>query len=138
MVILRASYPNYNTQAALSGSITEDLDIFEADSPIILDISAIENGEIGEVYGISSQTFSLPGTDTNNKFFGNLFDLGATPNIAFQKSIDCQILNDGAEVFSGKLYIVDVITDQKGYTTYQVNVVNETCLLYTSPSPRDS
>ena len=126
MVILRASYPNTNIFASTPPKTVEDLDVFEADQAILLDISAVENGEIGEVYGISSQTFSLPGTDTNNKFFGNLFDLGSTPNIAFQKSIDCQVLNDGAEVFSGKMYITDVITDQKGYTTYQINVVNET------------
>ena len=54
-----------------------------------------------------------------------MFDLGATPNVAFQKSIDCQVLNDGQEVFTGKLYITNVITNQKGYTTYQVNIVNE-------------
>ena len=124
MVTLRAAYPNNNT-IITSGSIVQDLDVLEADQAILLEISAIENGDIGGVFGISSQTFSLPGTDTNNKFFGNLFDLGATPNVAFQKSIDCQVLNDGGEVFTGKLYITNVITDQKGYTTYQVNVVNE-------------
>ena len=126
MVIIRASYPNDSLLTPDPPKVVEDLDVFEADQPLLLDISAIENATIGEVFGISSQTFSLPGTDTNNKFFGNLFDLGATPNIAFQKSIDCQVLNDGEEVFSGKMYITDVITDQKGYTTYQINVVNET------------
>ena len=126
MVILRASYPNYSTLTSQTLLTVEDLDVFEADAPILLDISAIENGEIGDVFGVSSQTFSLPGTDVNNRFFGNLFDLGVTPNVAFQKSVDCQVLIDGAEVFSGKMYITDVITDQKGYTTYQVNIVNET------------
>ena len=126
MVIIRASYPNDSLLTPDPPKVVEDLDVFEADQPLLLDISAIENATIGEVYGISSQTFSLPGTDINNRFFGNLFNLGATPNIAFQKSIDCQVLNDGEEVFSGKMYITDVITDQKGYTTYQVNVVNET------------
>ena len=125
MVIIRASYPNDSLLTPDPPKVVEDLDVFEADQPLLLDISAIENATIGEVYGISSQTFSLPGTDINNQFFGNLFDLGATPNVAFQKSIDCQVLNDGEEVFSGKMYITDVITDQKGYTTYQVNVVNE-------------
>ena len=126
MIILRASYPNYQLLTPDPPKITEDLDVLEADQPILLDISAIENTDIGDVFGVSSQTFSLPGTDKNNKFFGNLFDLGATPNVAFQKSVDCQVLTDGDEVFTGKMYITDIVTDQKGYTTYQVNVVNET------------
>jgi len=102
-----------------------DLDVLSSEDPILLDISAIENTEIGSVFGISSQTFSPPGTDNNNKFFGNLYDLGSTPGVAFQKSIDCQVLTDGQKVFNGKLYITDIVTDQRGYTTYQVNVVNE-------------
>jgi hypothetical protein len=126
MIILRASYPNYALLTPDPPLVTEDLDVLEADQPILLDISAIENTDIGNVFGVSSQTFSLPGTDKNNQFFGNLFDLGATPNIAFQKSIDCQVLTDGDEVFTGKMYITDVVTDQKGYTTYQVNITNET------------
>jgi hypothetical protein len=117
MVILRATNDN---------GVKADLDVLENDAPIKLDISAVENATIGNVFGASSQTFSLPGTDRNNAFFGNLFDLGTTPAVALQDSIDCQVLTDGQEVFTGKLYITDIITDQKGYTTYQVNVVNET------------
>ena len=117
MVILRATNDN---------NVTVDLDVLEADQPILLDISAIENATIGDVFGVSSQTFSLPGTDKNNSFFGNLFNLGATPSVALQDSIPCQVLTDGQAVFTGRLYITDIVTDQKGYTTYQVNVVNET------------
>ena len=117
MVILRATNDN---------GIVVDLDVLEADQPILLDISAIENATIGDIFGISSQTFSLPGTDKNNQFFGNLFNLGATPSVALQDSIPCQVLTDGQAVFTGRLYITDIITDQKGYTTYQVNIVNET------------
>jgi len=117
MVILRATNDN---------GVTVDLDVLESNQPILLDISAIENATIGDVFGVSSQTFSLPGTDKNNQFFGNLFNLGATPSVALQDSIPCQVLTDGQAVFTGRLYITDIITDQKGYTTYQVNVVNET------------
>lgn len=117
MVILRATNDK---------GVKVDLDVLESDQPILLDISAIENATIGDVFGVSSQTFSLPGTDKNNQFFGNLFNLGATPSVALQDSIPCQVLTDGQAVFTGRLYITDIITDQKGYTTYQVNVVNET------------
>jgi hypothetical protein len=92
-----------------------------------LDISAIENASIGDVYGISSQEFAVPGNNIVNQFFGNLYNLGATPSIALQNSIDCQVLLNGAEVFTGKLYIRNIITDSDGYDTlYNVVVVNET------------
>ena len=58
MVTLRASYPNNNT-IITSGSIVQDLDVLEADQAIILEISAVENGDIGGIFGISSQTFSF-------------------------------------------------------------------------------
>ena len=92
-----------------------------------LDISAIENTTIGDVFGISSQDFSLVGSDGVNAFFGNVWNLGATPAIALQNSIDCQVLLNGAEVFKGKLYIKNIITDSEGYNViYNVIVVNET------------
>ena len=37
-----------------------------------LDISAIENVTIGDVYGISSQEFALVGNNEVNDFFGNI------------------------------------------------------------------
>ena len=92
-----------------------------------LDISAIENTSIGDVYGISSQDFSLVGSNEVNDFFGNLWNLGASGAVALQNSIDCQVLLNGAEVFKGKLYIKNIITDPEGYNSiYNVIVVNET------------
>lgn len=117
MITLRAINDN---------GVKVDLDVMDVNQPLRLDISAIENATIGSVFGVSSQTFSLPGTDKNNQFFGNLFDLGVDGAVALENSIDCQLLTDGQEVFAGKLYITDIITDQRGYTTYQVNLVNET------------
>ena len=73
-----------------------------------LDISAIENGTIGDVFGISSQDFALVGDNDVNAFFGNLFNLGASPSVALQNSIPCQVLYNGAEVFKGKLYIKNI------------------------------
>ena len=104
--------------------VTQDLDLFQEDE-LTLDISAIESGELGEVFGISSQAFALPGTHKNNLFFGNLFDLGITPATGFTKTIPCQVLYNGDEVFTGKLYIENVITNQQGDTIYNVVVVNE-------------
>ena len=59
-----------------------DLDLLES-IPFRLDISAIESGDIGKVFGVSSQKLTLPPSKTNNEFFGNLYDIGATPATSF-------------------------------------------------------
>ena len=46
--------------------VTTDLDV-DIDVPLRLDISAVQNTDIGKVYGIGSQTFYLPGTNKNNR-----------------------------------------------------------------------
>jgi hypothetical protein len=92
----------------------------------LLDISAIEAGEIGQIFGISSQTFTLPGTDTNNQFFNNLFDLGTTPAVGLTKTVPCQVLVNGAAVYTGKLYVNNIITDQYYDVIYNCVVINET------------
>ena len=107
-----------------------DLNIIDNVS-LRLDISAIESQEIGKIFGISSQTFSLPGTDENNQYFNNIFDLGTTPAVAFSKTAPCQVLVDGAAVFTGKLYIEDVVSDQYNNVVYNCVVTNETVDLKT-------
>lgn len=116
MIILRVTNDN---------GVVTDLTPLE-DIDLRLEISAIENTEIGVQFGISSQEFAIAGDNDSNQFFGNLYDLGATPAVALQNSVDCQVLTDGQEVFTGKLYIRNIITDQGDYTIYNVVVVNET------------
>lgn len=91
-----------------------------------LDISAIESGNIGKVFGVSSQRLTLPPSKQNNEFFGNLYDVGASGNASFIKTVDCQVLQNGTEIFTGKLYLESVVTDNKGNDLYNVVVVNET------------
>ena len=102
-----------------------DLDVFNEEA-FLLDISAIESGDIGQVFGISSQTFALPATNNNNEYFGNLYDLGADPSTSFIKTQPCQVLSDGVEVFSGNIYLDNVVTDEQGDTIYNAVVVNQT------------
>jgi len=114
-VILRATNNN-----------DEKFDLDLSDSPeFLLDISAIESQDIGKVYGISSQEFALPGTPTNNKFFNNLFDLGTVPAVGLTYTVPCQVLVDGAAVYTGKLYVDNIITDQYYDVIYNCVVVNE-------------
>ena len=49
-----------------------DLDVLN-EVPLRVDMSAVEVGELGRIFGIGSQGFTLPGTKKNNKFFKNNF-----------------------------------------------------------------
>lgn len=115
MVILQVR-DNYGVEA--------NLDILN-EAELLVDISAIESGDIGEVFGLSSQEFMLPGTDNNNKFFANMYDIGADLSIALNHSIYASVLVDGQEIFAGRMYVNDVLTDDKGYVMYKAVVVNE-------------
>ena len=102
-----------------------DLDVLET-VDIKVDMSAIEVGDIGEVFGVSSQAFTLPATKNNQDFLGYLDELNATNNVGFINTIPCQVLNDGIEIFTGKMYVNNVITNSKGDSLYEVVVVNGT------------
>ena len=116
VVILRATNDNQ-----------EKFDLEVVDSPqFLLDISAIQSDDIGKVYGISSQEFTLPGNQQTNQFFNNLFNLGTTPAVGLTHTVPCQVLVNGQAVYTGKLYINNVITDQYNNITYNCVVVNET------------
>ena len=52
-----------------------DLDVLEQ-TPIRLDVSAIENDNIGEIFGAASQQFTLPGSKKNNRFFNQAYKVG--------------------------------------------------------------
>ena len=105
----------------------EQFDLELTNSPqFLLDISAIEAGEIGKIFGISSQNFALPGNQINNQFFNNLFDLGSTGGVSFTKTAPCQVLVDGQSVFTGKLYLNNIVTDQYNDIIYNCVVVNDT------------
>lgn len=96
-----------------------DLDVDQATSPLKLDISAVEIGELGTNFGIGSQQFALPNTPTNNDFFNYAFDIGSDESgFTFQKSFACQILVDGGSIASGKLYFDSVTTNHKGKHFY--------------------
>ena len=116
MVIIRAK-DNFGNVA--------DLDVLQ-EAELRCDVSAIESGDIGRVFGISSQEFMLPGTDNNNQFFGNIFDLGAEPSVALNHTVFASLMVDGNEIFSGKMYINNVLTDDEGYVMYKTLIINET------------
>lgn len=108
----------------LYNSQTSDLDI-NTDIPLRIDMSAVENQELGNVYGIGSQTFDLPGTKKNNKFFNHAYDPGQQDIPAFYSSIPAWIILNGETMLEGKLQLQEVITDDDGYVTYKVSVTDK-------------
>jgi hypothetical protein len=82
-----------------------------------------------------SKTIILPGNDTNNKLFGNIFEFGnanlhnpAEPNVGYNfnatKSVPCIILVDKIQIFKGVLRLLEIIIDGK-HIEYEVAVFGE-------------
>ena len=101
---------------------TYDLDVRE-DIPLRIDMSAVENTEIGEFYGIGSQTFVLPGTKRNNRFFNHAYQIGVSNIPGFYNTVDAYIIQDGETLLQGQLQLLEIITSEKGkYTDYKIQV----------------
>ena len=82
-----------------------------------------------------SKTIILPGNETNNKLFGNIFEFGnsnlynpAEPNVGYNfnatKSVPCFILVDKIQIFKGVLRLLEIIIDGKSIE-YEVAVFGE-------------
>ena len=98
--------------------VTYDLDI-DGNIPLRLDVSAIENGAIGSFFGVGSQTFDLPGTKTNNRFFKHGYEIGAVDIPALYNSIVGYIIYDGETLLEGQFQLMEIITDESGFITYK-------------------
>ena len=82
-----------------------------------------------------SKTIVLPGNDTNNKLFGNIFEFGnanlyneGQPNVGYNfnatKSVPCIILVDKIQIFKGVLRMLEIIIDDRSID-YEVCVFGE-------------
>ena len=98
-----------------------DLDI-DSNIPLRLNISTVENTDIGQIFGVGSQTFSLPGTRNNNAFFKGAFKAGAVDIPAIYQSIDAEVLYNGETLLFGEMQLIEIITDEDGFTEYKVTV----------------
>ena len=97
-------------------------------NPIRLNISAIENTDIGEVFGSLSQGFTIPGSPENSKFFNYLYSRVTTDAPGFNTTIPC-FVKSGAEVlFEGELSL-DEVVDHGGDVVYAVSIEDKTLTL---------
>ena len=101
-----------------------NLDVLQ-EAQLLVDVSKIESQDIGKVFGISSQEFLLPGTDNNNQFFGNMFDIGVEGTVALQHSIYASVFVSEQAIFEGRLVIEEILKDDKGYVMYRASIVDE-------------
>tara|TARA_R110000868_G_scaffold24039_8_gene95595 strand:+ start:1001 stop:4954 length:3954 start_codon:yes stop_codon:yes gene_type:complete len=101
---------------------TYDLDVAD-NIPLRIDMSTIENTSIGKFYGIGSQTFTLPGTKRNNRFFNHAYQIGVSDIPGFYNTVDAYIIQDGETLLQGQLQLLEVVTSEKNaYTEYNVQV----------------
>jgi hypothetical protein len=101
---------------------TYDLDVAD-NIPLRINMSTIENTSIGEFYGIGSQTFTLPGTKRNNRFFNHAYQIGVSDIPGFYNTVDAYIIRDGETLLQGQLQLIEIITSEKnGFTEYNVQV----------------
>jgi len=77
--------------------VTYDLDI-DGNIPLRLNVSALEVANVGEIFGVGSQTFTLPGNKTNNRFFNHAYDIGVNDVPGFYNSITGYIIYNGETV----------------------------------------
>ena len=113
-LILRVTYNGVVTDLDVDGAV-----------PLRLDISQVDNQDIGEVYGVSSQNFNLPGTSKNNKFFNHGYLESAIDVPGLYDTIECDVLRNGETLLQGNLQLNEVVTSDSGFVTYDVTVSNK-------------
>ena len=99
-----------------------DLDVDQNSAEVKATLSTVENQNLGRVFGLGTQNFSLPGTEKNNEFFDYTDNPGvAAAPFVFKKVYDAEILVNGARVSKGKLYYNGNNTNAAGALFYNVN-----------------
>ena len=75
------------------------------DQPVLLDISSIENGEIGELLGDLSQDFQIPATEEHNRFFQHAFEVGHQDIPGVYNSVEVTLNNEEQTLFQGSMVL---------------------------------
>lgn len=103
---------------------TYDL-VVDNEVPLRIEMSAVESQELGNFFGIGSQTFNLPGTKETNRFFNHAYDVSQDDIPAMYNTLPCSVVLNGETLLIGSLQLVQVITNDDGWVTYEVQVVDK-------------
>ena len=101
-----------------------DLDVLN-EQPIRVDVSAIENDAIGEVFGASSQQFTLPGSRKNNRFFKHAYKVGVSGVPGLGESVRASVITNSNTLLEGSLYLEEVVRTEIDGINYNVVIVND-------------
>lgn len=100
------------------------LDLYD-DVSISLNMSFAEIQDVGSKNSGYSQTFRVPGTPKNNKFFNYFFDVNADNlNFNAQESVQVTVSYKGNTVLDGSLRLLKIYVNQNG-CDYEVNIQDE-------------
>ena len=104
-------------------STETELDTFGDETiPITLTVDDMRN--IGSKNASFTKDFDLPATKNNNKFFEQVYDLQVDSSYNPRAKTEVNISDDGVEVFSGSMYLNEVL-EKDGTIVYRVNVFSE-------------
>ena len=104
--------------------VLHDLPV-DSEVPLRIEMSAVESQELGNFFGIGSQTFSLPGVKETNRFFNYAYDVSQDDIPAMYNTIPCSVVLNGETLLIGSLQLTEVVTNDSGFITYQVQVVDK-------------
>ena len=77
------------------------------DIPLRIDVSTIENGEIGEVFGDISQDIQFAASEENNRFFNHAFEIGRQDVPGTFRAIDVRVENGHTTLMFGQMTVSD-------------------------------
>ena len=107
-----------------SQSVNYDIEV-DNTIPIRMDMSTVEAGKIGKVFGIGSQTFKVPGYLTANKVFNFAFDIAQDNAVGMYNSMPVTVLSNGDTILEGRLAVNECIVSEDGYASYNVQVYDQ-------------
>lgn len=118
-----------NTQIIVPSSGT--IDLYD-DVPISLNysISDIRNPETRQAYW--SKTITLPGTDTNNQMFQQIFEVGIERQFNPNKKADVRIQADTSTVMTGIMQLLKVRVFDKTKLEYEVAIKGKLSNIFTA------
>lgn len=100
------------------------LDLYQ-NEPVLLNMSFAELQDITKKNSNFSQTFTLPGSKSNNQVFNFFYDLNAIPtDFNPNNKFDASLLWDGYEIMTGNIRLNSVSID-KGEIIYSVSFYNQ-------------
>ena len=93
--------------------------------PIRIDLSRVENGEVGSTFGDLSQQFTILGTEEHNAFFNHAYEIGGEVAPGFARTVSVVVEDEGEDLFTGNMTLDDINIDEEGEISYNVSLQSD-------------